>query len=68
MAPIEVVDPLRVATADSILANGVFNDSTIWFAHGAHVEGARCGLARDQCCRGAKTQREKNERNHPVSC
>jgi hypothetical protein len=48
---IGIVDALRKAAANSILADGVFNDGTVWFADGGHGEGAGCDLAGDGCCR-----------------
>jgi hypothetical protein len=57
---------LRIATANSILADGVFDNSTVWFTNSAHGESAGRCLAWDRCCRGTETQREEYERNHPV--
>ena len=66
MTVVHVIDALRIATANSILADGVFDNSTVWFADSAHEESAGSCLAWDQRCRGIETQREEYERNHPV--
>ena len=42
---IHVVNALRVAATDSILADGIFNDRTVRFTHGSHREGAWRDLA-----------------------
>ncbi len=66
MTVVHVIDALRIATANSILTDRVFDNSTVWFADSAHGESAGSGLAWDRCCRGTETQREEYERNHPV--
>lgn len=59
MGIVHVVDTLRVATPNSILADGVFNDHAIRLANSGHGEGARIGLTSDYSRRGTNAQREE---------
>jgi hypothetical protein len=47
MSVAHVVDAFRVATADSIFADGAFNDHAIRLANSGHGKGARSGLTSD---------------------